>query len=61
MNIRVLEPVYFLRAYSKFSRELYLSMLLQFPEAQPVLIAKFFSYSNDVATIQIIKSINVVR
>lgn len=36
-------------------------MLLQFPEAQPVLITKFVSYSNDVATVQVIEAVNVVR
>jgi len=61
MNVRVLEPVNFLRVQSKLSLELYLSMLLQFPEAQPVLVAKFVSYSNDVATVQVIEAVNVVR
>lgn len=61
MDLRILEFVDFVWIECKLFLELYLSMLLQFPEAKPVLIAQFVSYSDNVATVHEIEPIYVVR
>jgi hypothetical protein len=58
---RVLQLVDFAGVLSEFFLKLDLSVLLEFPESEPVFVTQYVGYCHDVCPVHQVKAVDVIR